>query len=181
MLCGFCFNGEKNISEPSQSFIPRYSTPPPIHRSFIKFHHASVGNVNSHWNWFYARIWKLIHWKMYPVCVKWTPNSLAIRELIWDYDTVKFRNRIKNSPWVFFSRSFTDTVLIVLWDSTPVRFHFTCRVFFSIFSPLWLLKKYKTGNSYLLSICYIPKIMHDAFLYIWWWWRYYWVMFFRHK
>lgn len=83
------------------------SCPTPIHRSFIKFHYG--WNVNSHWSGFPARIWKLIHWKMFLVYIKWTPHSLAMRELIWDYDTDKFRNRIKNSAWSFISRSFTDT------------------------------------------------------------------------
>ena len=143
----FAFEQRKEMYQSChKSFILWYPTPPPIHRSFVKFHHASVGNVNSHRNWFYARIWKLIHWKMYPVYVKWTPNSLAMRGLIWDYDTVKFRNRIKNSLWVFISRSFTDTVLITLWDPIPVRVHFTCGIVFYLFNLLWFLKKCKKRN-----------------------------------
>lgn len=114
----FSFEKRKEMHQNChKSFILWYPTPPTIHRSFIKFHYASVGNVNSHWNWFYARFWKSIPWKMHPVYIEWTPKSLAMWRLIWNHDTVKFRNRIKNSPRVLISRLFTDMY------HSPVRFH----------------------------------------------------------
>lgn len=80
--------------------------------------------MNSHWNGFSARIWKLIHWKMFPVYVKWMPDSLAIRRLIWDYYTVKFRSRIKKGvPGFFIPRSFTDTCSNFYTSFIPVRFY----------------------------------------------------------
>lgn len=162
----FAFEKKKEMYQSRhKSLIAWYPIPPPIHRSFIKFHYASVGNVNSHWNWFNARIWKLILWRMYPVYVKWTPNSLAMRGIIWDDDTVKFRNRIQNIPWVFISRSFTTH------SHNPVEFHPSwnpfhvwCSLLF--FSLLRFFNIHKKENQYLLSTYYSPEIVLDSPLYI---------------